>query len=239
MEKRRAVLPIAISRSVEYNVLKSISAPNPEVSSMRSPLSRFMFALALAAAALPALAQQQQPAAMSKTLKLGDMPKLGKQHLFVKAPELSMRSEIRSTRAKPREWAFMAFDYETSPKWIDDLAVTYYVLTLGYTDEGEKEYNLFTATVHYGDVAKGKHKAAAVLPPQAIERYGAPIAFAVEVSDDGNDPLSKSVEGTGVPADWRTNEKFTEKYVNRDGYLVDRSRTPFQFVNPDDYEAVR
>ena len=207
---------------------------------MRSPLSRLLFALALFAAAVPAFAQQQQqPATMSKTVKLGDMPKLGKQHLFVTAPKLEMRSEMRSTRTKPRDWAFMAFDYETSPKWIDDLAVTYYVLAQGFNDDGEKEFNFFTTTVHYTDIAKGKHRAAVVLPPQAIERYGSPIAFAVEVADDGNEPLSKSVEGTGVPADWRTNEKFTEKYINREGYLVDRSKTPFQFVNPDDYEAVR
>lgn len=205
---------------------------------MRSPISKFLIALAIVSAAVPAFAQQQ--AAMSKTLKLGDMPKLGKQHLFIKAPELSVRSEIRSTRAKPRDWAFMAFDYETSPKWIDDLAVTYYVMTQGFDDEGKKEFNLFTTTVHYGDIAKGKHTAAVVLPPQAIDRFGAPIAFAVEVSDDGNDPLSKSVVGMqGIPEDWWTNEKVAEKLIPRDGYLVDRSKTLFQFVNPDDYEAVK
>ena len=193
------------------------------------------FAVALAAVASTAGAQQ---AAQSKTVKLGDMPKLAKQHIMVKAPELSVRTEMRSTHSKPREWAFLAFSYETSPKWIDDLAVTYYVMAQGIDDEGKPEYNLFTTTVHYGDVAKGKHSAAVVLPPQAIERYGMPVAFAVEVSDDGNDPVSKSSEGK-APADWWTNEKFTERMVPRDGYLVDRARSPFQFVNPDDYEAVK
>ena len=204
---------------------------------MRTPLSKFMLALALSALALPVFAQQ---AAASKTLRLGDMPKLGKQHVFVKAPELTVRSDIRSTRSKPREWAYMEFDYETASKWVDDLAVTYYVMSQGFDEDGKKEYNLFTTTVHYGDVAKGKHVAAVVLPPQAIERFGAPVAFAVEVSDDGNEPLSKTSIGVqGIPEDWWTNEKVTDKLVTRDGYLVDRSKTLFQFVNPDDYETVK
>jgi hypothetical protein len=199
--------------------------------------SSFPVFLAVVALAVPVCAQQKAVAA-SKTLRIGNMPKLSKQHLLVKTPAVSVRSDIRTSSTKPGEWAFFSFEYETAPEWIDDLAVTYYVMSQGIDLEGNPEYNLFQATVHYGDIAKGKHQAAVVLPPVAITRYGMPVAFAVEVSDDGNEPVAKSSDGK-APDGWWTNEKFTERMVPRDGYLVDRSKTLFQFVNPDDYEAVR
>lgn len=214
---------------------------------MRSNLPKtVVFAVVFAAAAVAAYAQQ--PAAASKTLRISDMPKLSKQHVLKKQPEVQYRSaDIRPSSTKPRDWAYFEFEYETAkgkatdPKWIDDLAVTYYVMTQGIDDQGAKEFNFFTTTVHYADVARGqKHRAAVVLPPVAMDRFGVPVAFSVEISDGEGDPVTKTVTGIqSIPEDWWTNEKVTEKLVTRDGYLVDRSKTLFQFVNPDDYEAVR
>lgn len=207
---------------------------------MRTPLSKFMLALALSALALPVFAQQ------AKTIRIDDMPKLSKQHLLKKAPELSVRSaDIKQSNSKPRDWAYFEVEYSVAAakagdgKWIDDLTISYFVMTQGLGDDGKPEYNRFTLTEHYWNVAKGaKHKAAVVLPPVAIERFGMPIAFGVEIEDGESDPVSKSSEGK-APADWWTNEKYTSQSSERDGYLVDRSKTLFQFVNPDDYETVK
>ena len=207
---------------------------------MHTRLSKFVFALALSALALPVFAQQ------AKTIRIDDMPKLSKQHLLKKAPELTVRSsDIKQSNAKPMNWAYFETEYSVAAakagdsKWIDDLAINYYVMTQGVGEDGKSEYNLFTLTEHYWNVAKGsKHKAAVVLPPVAMERFGMPIAFAVEISDGESDPVSKSSEGK-APEDWWTNEKYTSQTVTRDGYLVDRSKTLFQFVNPDDYETVK
>ena len=205
--------------------------------------------LAAAALAVPLFAQQAaHPAAASKTLRIGDMTKIAKQHVLKKQPEVPVRaSDFKQSNARPKEWAYFEVEYETAkatapgPKWVDDLAVTFYVILKGVDDMGKPEFNFFKETVHYRDVAKGqKHKAAMVLSPVALERFGMPFAFAVEMTDGEGDPISKSTSADGtVPSDWWTNERVAEKLVPREGSLVDRSKTIFQFVNPDDYEAVK
>ena len=52
--------------------------------------------------------------------------------------------------------------------------------------------------------------------------------------------VQSEVEGPDLPAEWWKKTKVTENMnvVRRDG-LVDRSKTPFAWVNVDDYEVVK
>jgi hypothetical protein len=172
-------------------------------------------------------------------LKIRTMPKAGKA-VMVRTPEYSV-SGSRSAR-KPREWAVFDVIYDTRPEWIGEIACSYTVLAEGRNEEGKRAYSLYQTTVRYADVGRGEHTACVVLPPQAVERFGEPIAFYVEFSVEGKVVASDSVVGiSNLPADWWKNERVvgSSSVARRDGYLVDRSKTPFALINPDEYEAVK
>ncbi len=181
------------------------------------------------------------PAAVlaANAVRIRKMPKVGRS-LLVRTPEYQSNA-TRATR-KPREWAFFAVDYDTQPEWLDELTISYTVMAEGLNEERKREYSVYQTTVRHGDVARGEHSAAVVLPPQAVERFGSVVAFAVEISVGGKVVASDQVVGIpNLPPDWWKNRDVLESssVIRRDGYLVDRSKSPFGLANIDDYEAVK
>ena len=179
-----------------------------------------------------------------RDLTIRHMPKLGRSALQ-RTPEYQTTAG-KSVR-KPREWAVLDVQYDTQPEWIDELVFTYHVLAERRNLEGKLEYSFYQTVVRYTDVARGDHVSGVVLGPAAVLRYGTPVALTVEIAAaDGTALASESViEGKAIPpdlqADWWKNPRVVENQgvSKRDGYLVDRSKTPFAFVNADDYEAVK
>jgi hypothetical protein len=107
---------------------------------------------------------------------------------------------------------------------------------------GKKEYNLFQTTIRFVDIQRGEHTAGAVLQPAGLLRFGEPVAVAVEIaSPDGTVLASDSVTYNvkGLPDDWWKNPKLADvqAVTKRDGYLVDRAKSPFALVDSDDYEV--
>lgn len=175
-----------------------------------------------------------------KILAIRRMPRLNK----TKQPSPVYNSPAsKASPGRPREWALFEVTYDTVPEWMDEVVVTYYLMAERRGGEAKKEYCFYQTTVRYVDVARGEHTACAVLPPNALLRYGDRfIGLAVEISSaDGTLLDVKSeLEGSVLPTDWWKKSEVTESksVVKRDG-LVDRSKTPFAFINVDDYEAVK
>ncbi len=159
---------------------------------------------------------------------------------------LSARSRIRTPTFSsslpgptkpPREWIQIAVTYDTYPAWIDELTFKYYVLSLGRED-GKPVFSLFENTVTYVDIERGRgHVNTMYLRPPAVDRYGDVLAIAVEVIEGGNVVAQESVQPKDYAPDWW--KKARENVKVRAGYLLNRAQTPFQMINPDDYEYVR
>lgn len=208
------------------------------------PFSALAAVLAVLAMAPESQAQQAprvQPAGApaANVVRIRKMPKVGRS-LLVRTPEFDSNAS-RPSR-KPREWAFFAVDYDTQPEWLDELTISYAAMAEGQNAERKREYSFYQTTVRYGDVKRGEHSAAVVLPPQAIERFGDVVAFVVEISLGGKVVATDQVVGIpNLPPDWWKNREVLENasVIRRDGYLVDRAKSPFSLVNIDDYEAVK
>lgn len=148
------------------------------------------------------------------------------------------------TNAKPREWGVFDVTFQTAPEWIDGLTITYTVVLQNPKAEKGEQVSLFQTTVEYPDVARGNdHRAGVVLKPTALERFGLPVAFAVQLFVNGEEIASDGVAGGKLKgiAKWWADPHVMESpsIVRRDGYLLDRAKSPFQLVDVDTYEVSR
>ena len=196
-------------------------------------------AVAPAAPAAPGVVTP--PGENKKVLSIRRMPRLNK----VKQPTPSYNtSATRTAPGRARDWAVFDVVYDSIPEWLDEVVVTYYLMSEHRGSDAKKEYSFYQTTVRYVDVPRGEHMACVVLPPGPLLRYGDQfIGMAVEITAaDGTLLASKDeVQGWTPPAgDWWKKPEVTESksVVKRDG-LVDRSKTPFGLINIDEYEVVK
>lgn len=181
-----------------------------------------------------AFAQQAERA--DQILRIRRMPRLGRQML-----ERTPAFDVRGAGAvrNPRNWAHILLELETAPEWIDELSFTYYLMT---QVRGETAFSLFQTTVRYGDIPRGQHQSSVLLMPAAVERFGEPIALGVEISYDGQVVATESASTLpALEGEWWRNERVVDSpnVTRREGYLLDRSQTPFALVNWDDFLVVR
>ncbi|MDR2849757.1 MAG: hypothetical protein LBW77_04340 [Verrucomicrobiota bacterium] len=213
-------------------------------------------AVTLLFAAASAPAQQARPAAGTGTakdkenqVKISRFPPPGKTAM-VKTPEYNYSvNGIQSKVArKQREWALFEIKYETAAKWTDELKFDYHVMTKGRGDDGKEIYSYYTVSVRYIDIPKGDHMSSVALPPSLAERYGEPVALALEVTGKDGTVLASEALATGItlPKEWWRDSGVMDKrdkdgspFLTRRTGLVDRSKTPFALINPDDYEVVQ
>lgn len=212
---------------------------------LSAPFRNIVLATAsLLCAAFPALAQQRGggPAGTNpnefKIIKLSDL-KGGESRQKLRA--------LSGASAKAKEWGIFDATFATAPDWIDEMVVSYTVMLLNPkadAKKGEIPISLFQATVEYSDIEKGKnHKVGVVLPPAALLRYGDPIGFAVQFSIGGQEIAAQGV-GDGIlknRENWWEDSQILDspKVQKREGYLIDRMKSPFQLVDIDSYEVSR
>ena len=162
---------------------------------------------------------------------------------MVRTPEfnVNVQNTMPKVTRKPREWALFEVKYESDAKWADELAFSYHVMTKGKNDEGKDAFSYYTLTLRYLDVPKGEHMSCVAIPPSQIERYGEPVAVALEiVNKDGKVMDSKSESMMPLPKEWWKDSKVLDNpQLTRRNGLVDRSKTPFALINADDYEVVQ
>lgn len=191
-------------------------------------------ALALAVGEGAAQAQMragQGPAAAGPgILRIRELTGLG--------PRAMMRSpdSSGSRRSVTPVWVQLQVQYDAEPEWIDELMVQFHVLLRNRAGE----FTLLKGSVSYVDVARGKgHLGCMYVRPAGVARFGEVIGVAAEITVKGEvvASLSEGKLGPGkpLPPQWWKNEKL----VLKDGYVVEKSKTPFALMNFDDYEALK
>ena len=184
-----------------------------------------------------------------ETVKISRFPPPGKTAM-VKTPEFQFSVNNTQPRVsrRQREWALFEIKYETSAKWTDELTFVYHVMTKGRDDDNKDIFSYYTATVKYIDIPKGDHMSCVALPPSLVERYGEPVALALEVTGKDGTVMATEALATGIqlPKEWWRDTNVMDKrdaagnpfLVQRPG-LLERSKTPFALINTDDYEVVQ
>ena len=157
------------------------------------------------------------------------------------------KSITGKTSQKSRVWGVFDVTFQTTPQWIDSMTITYMVMLFNPkadAKKNEKQLTLMQTTVEYADVAQDReHKAGAVVLPAALLRLGEPIGFAASISVAGKEVASQGVARGPLATHkewWKEDAVLNSPNVQRrDSYLSDRMKTPFQLVDPDDYELSR
>lgn len=189
-------------------------------------------------------------------------PKLG-QSSCLAAPSVTGASLIGPCYKKPRQWIVLETKYDTygtdESRFLDQLTFTWHVLLDAKSakeNKGNKEglapYSYFTTATTYFNIPAGNHAASVVLHPSYLERYGEPKAVGLEISNQNGEVLAggcwSEVKGiasakTSAESFWNMPKIMDAKtadggpMIERRQGLVDRSKTIWALVNPNDYEA--
>ena len=227
----------------------------------------FMAALAAAVAlAAPTARGKKGPKAMAGNedgpvttgreakIIVDQMPKTGKQSCLG-APGIQGASMIGQCYTKPRRWIVIETKYTTFAKFLEQLTFNWHVLleTKSATENkgnriGLSPYSYFNTTVTYFNIPQGSHAACVCLPPSYLELYGEPKAIGFTISNQNGDILGGGTvsEVKGIKPDtqfWEDQSVMNattadgKPMIERRQGLVDRSKTIWALVNPNDYEA--
>ena len=183
--------------------------------------------------------QAAAPAAPSSDiLRIRKVTELGRD-MFQRAPSMGNRSP------KQKDWGVLDVTFDSAPEWIDEMTVTFTVMLQNKkAKQGEPAFSLLTLTSEYRDIAQGRdRKAGVVVLPVAMERHGQPIGIGVQFFRDGELIAESGVgaESLSSKEKWWGNKQITDHPTvrKRDGYLIERSKSPFALVDIDSYEASR
>ena len=183
------------------------------------------------------------------------MPKPG-QSCCLSAPSVSGASMIGTCYQKPRKWIVIETKYTTFAKFLEQLTFTWHVLLESKSAKenrgdmmGLAPYGYFNTTVTYFNIPQGSHAACVCLPPSYLELYGEPKAIGFTISNQNGDILAGDTvsEIRGIKSGtkfWEDqdnvmgrNGKDGKPLIERRQGLLDRSKTIWALVNPNDYEA--
>ncbi len=182
------------------------------------------------------------------------MPKAG-HSCCLSAPGIQGASMIGQCYQKPRWWIVIETKYTTFAKFQDQLTFNWHVLLetkSAKENKGNKmglaPYSYFNCTTTYFNIPQGSHAACVCLPPSYYELYGEPKVIGFTISNQNGDILGGGTvsEVPGIKNDtkfWEddkimsANGKDGKPMIERRQGLVDRSKTIWALVNPNDYEA--
>ena len=182
------------------------------------------------------------------------MPKPG-HGCCLMAPSLQGASMIGQCYQKPRWWIVIETKYTTFAKFQDQLTFNWHVLLetkSAKENKGNKmglaPYSYFNCTTTYFNIPQGSHAACVCLPPSYYELYGEPKAIGFTISNQNGDILAGGTvsEVKGIKNDtkfWEDDKIMSatgsdgKPMIERRQGLVDRSKTIWALVNPNDYEA--
>ena len=228
-------------------------------------MKKLMF-VAMAAAALTALAAKKGVQAMAGNedgpvttgreakVNVDQMPKTGQACCF-NAPSVQGASILGVCYTKPRKWIVIETKYTTYAKVLDQLTFNWHVLLetkSAKENKGNKmklaPYSYFNTAVTYYNIPQGSHAACVCLPPSYLELYGEPKAIGYTITNQNGDILAGGTvsEVNGIKNDtkfWEDQkimnaaDKDGKPMIERRQGLVDRSKTIWALVNPNDYEA--
>ena len=187
-------------------------------------------------------------------ITVDQMPKAG-HNCCLAAPSLQGATMIGQCYQKPRWWIVIETKYTTFAKFQDQLTFNWHVLLetkSAKENKGNKmglaPYSYFNCTTTYFNIPQGSHAACVCLPPSYLELYGEPKAIGFTISNQNGDILGGGTvsEVKGIAADTKfwddqkimgANGADGKPMIERRQGLVDRSKTIWALVNPNDYEA--
>jgi hypothetical protein len=151
-----------------------------------------------------------------------------------KTPEY--QAKYVTAQQRSRDWFKVEVIYDTEPEWLDEVSLTYYVVVKAKQPIAGRSslYTLFKGDVTYINVEKGRHKSDMYLHPSTLARLGDVERVATVVSTGG-----RVVVMEGVPSLSGANPRWWEQLPPQEGYLLNRTQTPFAMINFDDYEAIK
>ena len=184
-------------------------------------------------------------------------PKLGHQ-ACLSSPSIPGATTIGKAYTKPRQWIVIETKYTTFAKLQEQLTFEWHVLldaksaTLNKGNrDGYPRYSYFTTSVTYHNIPNGGHAASVCLHPSYLERYGEPCAVGLVISNAKGEVLAgdcwaegeKRIQALAKPSSleeafWNNQKIMGDKEIERRQGLVDRSKTIWALVNPDDFEYV-
>jgi len=182
------------------------------------------------------------------------MPKTGTTPCFA-APTVGGATVIGTCYQKPRKWIVLETKYTTFARFLDQLTFNWHVLLETKTakeNKGNKmklaPYSYFNTTVTYFNIPQGSHAACVCLPPSYLELYGEPRAVGFTISNQNGDILGggtvSEVKGIRPDSKFWEDQKIMnavgpdgKPMIERRQGLVDRSKTIWALVNPNDYET--
>ncbi|NLG33986.1 MAG: hypothetical protein GX548_01390 [Lentisphaerae bacterium] len=130
--------------------------------------------------------------------------------------------------ARQPDWWRVVVDFETSADWLDELECTYYVYMKDQSNKGAEV--MFRGSVTYVNVPKGRHQSDMFLHPGTLARMGNPEQVAVVMKHRG---AVVGTESTAKTPNW------WERFSPVDGVLLNRSQTPFAFIDYDAFNAIK
>ena len=202
--------------------------------------------------------EEEETTGRAAKILIEQEPKLGQQSCLA-APSVSGASLVGQCYKKPRQWIVLETKYATfgtdTSKFLDQLTFTWHVLLetkSARENKGNKEklapYSYFTAATTYFNIPAGSHAASVVLPPSYLERYGEPKAVGLEITNQNGELLSgdcwSEVKGVASHKKFWEDQKIMnatgadgKPMIERRQGLVDRSKSIWALVNPNDYET--
>ena len=135
-----------------------------------------------------------------------------------------------------RDWLQLSTEFDLDRPWLDELTITYFVvLTADERNfpQGTPLVNMFTGSVTYQNVKRGRHNSAMFLDPNTFERFGRPSAVAV-VYNVGGRPAGGDVRPqTTAESRWWTTQ--TPHSIS----LLNRSETPWALVEIEQFNTIK
>lgn len=210
-----------------------------------------MVAMAVACAlAAPKKAVESSAARVT----IDQFPRLGR-GATLSAPSLAGGTIVGTTFTKPRKWIVLEAKYSTYKPWQDRLVFEWHVLleTKSATEKNKTDkippYSYLTTTVSYANVPRGTHTASVCLHPSYLERYGEAKAVGLIIKNAEGEVLAGDTESEIKAIRphtkfWEDQKLMGQKDANGEPYveqrqgLLDRSKTIWALVNPNDYEMV-
>ena len=203
-----------------------------------------------------AAADEDAKSGNDKDMKVlvNQMPRTGSQSCLP-APGIQGATMIGNCYTKPRKWIVIETKYTTYAKFVDQLTFDWHILleTKSATENkgnkaGLAPFSYFNTTVTYYNIPQGSHAACVCLPPSYLELYGEPKAIGFTIKNKegeviGGDTVSE-VKGIKAGTQFWDNQDIMgatqnngDPMIERRQGLVDRSKTIWALVNPNDYET--
>ena len=208
-------------------------------------------------AAAAAAAQDDERQFKEGRVVIEQFPKLGRASTL-EAPSIQGGSSLPVCFTKPRRWIVAEAKYRTESKWTDQLTFTWHILleTKSATEKDKDDrgkippYSYFSQSVTYMNIPRGGHAASVCLPPSYLERFGEPKAIGLVITSPTGQMLAgdseSGIENVKSHSKWWENNAIMdakqpgsqEPMIERRQGLLDRSKTIWALVKPNDYETV-